>query len=187
MAGKKYRDDYRLTERVDARGRIRQEAEYVGAEYRWRLEPGIVLRERRRALAACAVGAAAYIGALLPRSAASHEFYIALPFVFAALPLGLILGLLLSLPGGGAPLRRRTADRLANRYPGSAVFIVVLSAASLLGEGIWALRGGELSAGDAVFCVCAAVLAAAGVYLLKKRRSFDTREIETVSSIPSAF
>ena len=35
MAGKKYAKDYRLTDSLDERGRIRTETEYIGAYYRF--------------------------------------------------------------------------------------------------------------------------------------------------------
>ena len=175
MAKKKYRDDYRLTERIDDRGRTRRDIEYIGGHYRYILAPAALRRDRRSVLAVCGIGAAAFICALLPRSAASNTIYITLPFAFTALPLGIAIETVLSAPRGEEPLERRQADRLKNRYPAAAISIAALSAVSLLGEGIYALRGGPLSGGDGVFALCAALLAACGVFLWNKRRSFDTR------------
>ena len=176
MARNRYESDYRLTERVDPRGRVRRDAEYIGTEYRYVLEPAALRRARRGVLIACAAGAAAFIGALLPHSAASHTIYITLPFVFTALPLGIAAETVLSAPRGGGTLERRQADRLSNRFPAAAAFIVILCGIALIGEGVRALTGGDLSAGDAVFSACAALEAACGVFLLNKRRSFDTRK-----------
>lgn len=176
MAGKKYTNDYRLTERVDDRGRVRRETEYVGPRYRAVLGPDDFRRQRRLALFVCAAGFAAFAAALVPRSAASHRAYIALPFVFSVLPLGIAGETLLSVPRDGGALERRQADRLANRYPAAALFVVLLCAAALIGEGAYALSGGALSAGDAVFSLFAALYGACGVFLFRKRRSFDTRK-----------
>jgi len=176
MARKKYMGDYRLTERVDTRGRIHKDYEYAGPVYYYALEKNALNRQRRAALLICVIAAAAFIAALLPHSAASGTFYITLPFVFAALPLGILTELLLSSPKGGQTLERRQADRLQNRYPAASMFIAALCAVSLAGEGIYALTGGRLSGGDAVFSVCAALMGACGVLLFNKRRSFDTRK-----------
>ena len=176
MARKKYMGDYRLTERVDTRGRIHKDLEYTGPVYYYALEENALNRQRRAVLMICAVAAAAFIGALIPHSAASGTFYITLPFVFAALPLGILTELILSAPKGGQTLERRQADRFENRYPAASVFITALCAVSLAGEGIYALAGGELSGGDAVFSACAALMGACGVLLFNKRRSFDTRK-----------
>lgn len=176
MARKNYMSDYRVTERVDERGRVHKDIEYAGPLFRYAGEPSAVDRERRFALILCAVGAAAFIAALVPRSAASGTFYITLPFVFAALPLGLVFATVLSAPKGDKTLERKQAERLQNRYPAAAMFVILLCAVSLTGEGIFGLRGGVYSAGDAVFSLCAAISGACGGLLFHKRRSFDTRK-----------
>ena len=55
MAKKKYRDDYRLTERIDDRGRTRRDIEYIGGHYRYILAPAALRRDRRSVLAVCCV------------------------------------------------------------------------------------------------------------------------------------
>lgn len=176
MAKNKYISDYRLEERVDSRGRVRKDYVYVGEHFRFCLEPAALRQERRHVLILCAVGVAAFVAALMPASAASHTAYITLPFIFAALPLGIVIETVISAPVGEALLERRQADRLANRYPAASIFILLLSVVSLLGEGVFGLRGGHYVPGDAVFSLCAALLASCGGFLLHKRRSFDTRK-----------
>lgn len=176
MAKKDYYSDYRVVERVDERGRRRKDFEYIGAPYRCMAEGEELRREKRRAVIAGVLGYIAYVVALLPASAASHTIYITLPFVFAALPLGIALKQTVTLPTD-KPLERRTAERLADHYPAAALFTSVLPLLALAGEGVCALKGGVLTSGDALFSICAALLAACGVYLFIKRRSFDTRKI----------
>jgi len=85
MARKKYMKDYRLVETVDERVRIRTDYEYIGPDLRYARGLETALRERRRALIACGVGALAFLGGLVPRSGASFTLYVILPYVFAAL------------------------------------------------------------------------------------------------------
>ena len=175
MGRNKYINDYRLEETREPGGR-RRTLTYIGGAYEYVLAPEAVRRERKAVLLLGAVGWALFLCALLPYSAASRKAYIVLPFLFNALSLGIVTGTVLSAPKPGAPMERRQAEGLSNRYPAASVFTVILSAASLLGEGIYGLAGGEYAPGDAVFSLCAALLAVCGAILLKKRRSFDTRK-----------
>lgn len=174
---RKYLSDYRVTERVDAAGRVRREREYIGGRYCYALGPAALKRAKTQALVLCAVGWASFAAALMPDSAASRTFYAVFPFLFAAIPIGLVTEIVLSAPKGEEPMERRQADKLTDRYPAAAVFIVILSALSLVGEGVYGLLGGAYMTGDIVFSLCSAFLAMCGVLLLIKRRSFDIRRI----------
>lgn len=176
MARNQYYKDYRVVERVDERGRLRRESEYTGDPYRCAAEGAALRKEKRRALAVCGLGFVLFVVALLPFSAAAQRAYVILPFVFSALPLGILAEMLFSLPAD-RPLDRRMADRLANRYPAGALFLILLPGFALAGEGAAALGAGGFTAGDGVFAACAAGLVGCGLYLFKKRRSFDTRRI----------
>ena len=175
MAINKYVRDYRLVETVDERGRLRTVHEYVGAAYVY-TDAAAFAAAKRTAGVLCALGWLCFLGAMLPDSMAMRRLYIALPFIFSALPLALLTETVLSAPAPGGTLERRHADRLRNRYPASAAFTVILPAVCLIGEAVSVLPGAEPRWGDAVFSLCAAVLAACGVILYKKRRGFDTRQ-----------
>ena len=174
MARRKYIKDYRLVETVDEHGRIRTDYEYIGASYRYACGPETAKKERRRALAACGAAWLAFVGGLLPRSAGSFVFYIALPYAFTALPLGLATALLLDSDGWkGETFRRRHGERMENRYPPVCLFWAVLPVISLLGMLVCLLRKSPpLTGGDAVFSLCALVLCAAGVFAFSRRGSF---------------
>ncbi len=178
MARRKYIKDYRLVETVDERGRIRTDYEYIGAAYRYACGPEAAKRERRLVLAACAVGWLAFLGGLLPRSAGSHVFYISLPYVFTALPLGLVTALLLDAAGRGKTFQRRHADRMTNVYPPACLFWALLPLISLLGTLVCLLRKSpDLTGGDAVFSLCAAVLCAAGFLAFSRRGRFAPEKL----------
>ncbi|MBR1780976.1 MAG: hypothetical protein IJ751_06200, partial [Oscillospiraceae bacterium] len=130
MARNKFIRDYRLTERTDERGKTRRDYAYVGDAYHYVFPADAVRRTKRNLLICCAVGFAAFLGALLPRSAAAYIIYITLPFVFSALPLGIAAEAVLTAPRPDRPMERRQADKLENRLPAAAVFVVILPAVS---------------------------------------------------------
>ncbi|MDO5709322.1 MAG: hypothetical protein Q4G41_04320, partial [Coriobacteriales bacterium] len=57
------------------------------------------------------------LAALVPVSAAMRTLAIALPFAFAAMPLALTAGTVISLFREKPPFEHRHADRLENRAP----------------------------------------------------------------------
>ena len=174
MVRKKYIRDYRLLETIDERGRIRSEYEYIGGDYVYILGADAVRREKRTLLAVIAVGWAAFVGALLPSAEGMRALYVALPFLFSAVPLGMMTDALISA-AKSEPLRHQQADILEKRYPPSALWTSILSGAALLGELARLLTGGETNGGDGVFALCAAVLIAVGVFAFSRRGRFACR------------
>ena len=175
MARNKYIRDYRLIETVDERGRIRSDYEYIGGDYVYVLGADAVRREKMILLAAIAVGWLAFVGALLPDAAGMRALYVVLPFLLAAIPLGVMTDTLLSAAPKEEPLRRQQADMLANRYPPAAAGTAILSGAALLGGLVRLLAGAERNAGDIVFLAAAAVLAAVGSFAFSRRGRFACR------------
>ena len=175
MARKKYIRDYRLVETIDERGRIRSDYEYIGSDYVYVLGADAVRREKRTLLLLIVVGWAAFLGALVPNAAGMHAVYVALPFLFAAVPLGVMTDTLLSAAPKAEPLRHQQADMLENRFPPSALWTAILSGAALLGELVRLLVGAERTGGDALLLAGAAVLAAVGIYAYSRRGRFACR------------
>ena len=175
MARKKYIRDYRLIETIDERGRIRSDYEYIGGDYVYVLGADAVRREKRTLLALLAVGWLAFVGALLFEAAGMRALYVILPYLFAAIPLGVMTDTLLSAAPKNEPLRHQQADMLANRYPPAAVGTTILSGAALLGEVIRLLAGADGNAGDIALIAAAALLAALGIYAFSRRGRFACR------------
>lgn len=175
MARKKYIRDYRLVETVDERGRIRSDYEYIGEKYYYALGPETARREKGRVLAAVIAGWLAFAGALIPNAAGMRVVYVALPFVFSALPLGILTGTVLTALPAAEPLRHQQADMLENRYPPAALWAAVLPAVSLLGQAARLILGGGLNGGDLVFVLGAALLTASGAYAFSRRDRFACR------------
>lgn len=173
MARKKYIKDYRLVETVDERGRIRTDYEYIGTEHRFARGPETARRARRRVLIACGIGWLAFLGGLLPRSAASFTMYVTLPYLFTALPMGILTALLMPAEGWKEPLRRQQADRLENRYPPAALTWALLPLIALIGELVCLMRGEPaMTGGDILFAVFALCVSGAGVFAFSRRRDF---------------
>lgn len=176
MARKKFIRDYRLVETIDGRGRIRSDYEYIGSDYFYVQGAETVRREKKAVLAAVTAGWLAFAGALIPDSSGMHALYVALPFLFAAIPLGLLTDTLLSAAPRTEPLRHQQADMLENRYPPASLWTAILPAASLLGQLVRLLLGGGMNGGDGVFILCAAVLTACGIFAFSRRGRFVCRE-----------
>lgn len=177
MAGKKHIKDYRLVETVDERGRIHTSHEYIGSYYRFALEADELRREKRLYLALCAVAAAAFLAALVPRSAATRTLYTALPFVFSALPLGIAVEALVTVFRAKPPLESIHVTRLERRVPASLLSAAVLSGVSLPGELVSLFIGVSMTAGDIVFSLCAAVECAACLWMFTRRGRLSVTEI----------
>ena len=162
MVRKKYIRDYRLVETVDEQGRIRSDYEYIGEEYVYCLGVDAVRRERRLALGFTAAGWLAFVGGLIPNAAGMRVLWVALPYLFAALPLGILTDTLLTAAPDAEPLRRQQA--------------AILSGAALAGELIRSLFAGAFPLGDVLFSLCAAVLCAAPVCVFSRRTRFSCRK-----------
>ena len=176
MAINRYVKDYRLVETVDERGRIKTEYEYIGSRYEYVSDRPTLMKNRRIIVALCCVSWFIFIAALVPFSASMRKIYISMPFLFSALPLGILTEVLISAPVHGKPIERRQAERLSNRWPAAAFFMMLLDGISFLGAVVSILAGMEYQSGDGYFLVFAAVLTACGIILFIKRRSFDTRK-----------
>lgn len=175
MARKKYIRDYRLVETIDERGRIRSDYEYIGSDYFYVLGAASVRKDKKAVLTAVVVGWLAFIGALIPSASGMRALYVALPFLFAAVPLGIVTDTLLSSAPAEEPLRHQQADMLENRYPPAALCAAILPAAALVGQIVRLLLGAG-NGGDLIFCLCAAVLAVCGGFAFSRRGRFLCRE-----------
>lgn len=173
MARKHYARDYRLIDSVDERGHIRTDTEYIGAYYRYTGGYEAAQAARKR-LWVSALGAGfCFLLALLPRSTASLTMYVTLPFLFAALPLGLLLAALYRLRQLGQRLDRRAADIVNDHLPARCLALFLLPLLALAGEGIALLRGAAFLPGDALFLAGALGCAGCGLVCFKARRALE--------------
>ena len=169
MAINRYVKDYRIVEEFNARGRVKTSYEYIGEPYYFTADKKEVSAAKKKSIAACVAAWICFIAALIPVSVSMHTLYIAVPFAFAALPLGILTDLIASVFSLKEPLEHRQADRLNVRFPLLTLSIMVLDGMALLGILINLIRGIAPAAGDAVFIPCAAALWACGGFAFRQR------------------
>ena len=172
MAANKYSRDYRLIEEFIEKGRVRTDYEYIGDYWSFEKDEKTVAEEKRRAFLCVLFAGAAFVMSLLPYSGMMHRLYIALPFVFTALPLFMTADLVTALQRYKEPMEHRFADKLNNSYPARTLAMLYLSAAALIGEFVYILTSGVKAPGDAVMAICTAVLVICSFLLFRKRTVF---------------
>ena len=170
MSRNRYIKDYRLVEAVSEKGRIHTDYEYIGPVYWFQGDGAFVRRTLRKALGLILVGWVLFVAAMIPVSQAMRTFYVSFPFFFAAVPLTALTGMVAGVLAAGEKLEHRHADKMENRYPPNALFLFLLPAVSLIGEGILAAAGGKMEAGDAVFTAAAAIMCCCGFWLFRLRK-----------------
>ena len=174
MARRKYLKDYRIVETLNERGGIRTSSEYVGRPYRFR-DPQAAEGMKKLLPGLCILSWLAFIAALLPDSAASRTVYVSIPFLFAAIPLGMLTERAITLLRGRLPLEHRSADRYNNWIGGGSLMTALLSGISLAGELIsFCIGGRDFTWGDAVFAAGALILLCCGLVLRRGRDRLQT-------------
>lgn len=168
MARRKYLKDYRIVETLNDRGGIRSDSEYIGPAYRFR-DPKAAESMKQLLPGLCILSWLGYIAALLPYSAASGIFYVSLPFLFSAIPLGMLTERAISLLRGKTPIEHRSADRYNNWIGGASLMMALLSGISLAGELIsFCIGMRDCVWGDAVFAVGSLVLLCCGIVIRRR-------------------
>ena len=174
MAKKKYVRDYEFSDTLDSKGRVKSVPVYVGAYFRF-CDPAAAKKSGRALVAAALLGWLAYIMALWLPSGAGKLMYVILPFVFAVIPLWYVSTATVALLRAEDKLKRAEAEKISGNLPSASIFGIILTAVSLLAEGITAVAAPEkLNTADVAFAVGAAVLCAAFALAFSRRRSVAT-------------
>ncbi|MBE5784791.1 MAG: hypothetical protein E7330_03240 [Clostridiales bacterium] len=135
----RYVDDYRAVSVMDARGKVRQKAIYIGewvcplvgeAEY-------TAFLQRARLLTAAAV--AGLIAALAVNHAAYETMYVAVPLVMALFPAAYLIMGACSLQKKAAPMEKLHFIKGLQRVRHSAMGVFVMSCIVLLGKLVFRL------------------------------------------------
>ena len=170
MAKNRYAKDYRIVETWDARGRVKVASEYIGKPYRFQEDAQCISKEKAKLLLLCVLGWAGFLGALILYSESMRRLYVALPFVFTAIPLTVLTDIVFSFRKMKEPLEHRHEDRMNNRYPFVSVMTAILGSFSLGGAVVNLLAGGHVSAGDYVFFLGDAAVILAGTAAFRDRK-----------------
>ena len=172
MAKGKYNRDYRLIEEFRENGRVRTDYEYIGDPWFFRSDEKTVEAERKKALGLAILAAAAFVLALIPYSGMMHKLWLALPFVFSAIPIFLTCDLVISMQKWKNPMEHRNADKLNNSYPPRTLAIAYLSGIALVTEIIYLLQNGFAIPGDKIMLICTAVMLWSALMLFRMREKF---------------
>lgn len=174
MSRRKYLKDYRIVETLNDRGGIQSSSEYIGQKFRFR-DPAGAERMKKLLPALCALCWLAYAAALLPHSAAGNTAYVSLPFLFTAIPLGMLSERAAALLTRKPPLERRSADRFQNWTGGASMMAAILAGLSLAGELIMLLfASASPEKGDAVFAAGALTILLCAAAIRRRRLRLQT-------------
>lgn len=178
MVSRKYVKDYKLSETVTDRGRIKTESIYVGGDY-YLAASESAIGSLRRLFSVCALLAwCGFVAALLPVSRGSHLMYVALPHALAALPLFLMSECVWYMRAGRGPYTHERADKISRELPVRAAFTAALAAASLVGLLIALIVSPEkMLPGDIVFAVSDAVVSACGILVFTRRNMLYVKKL----------
>ena len=175
MSRRKYLKDYRIVETLNDRGGIRSDSEYIGPAYCFQ-DPKAAESMIKLLPGLCTLSWLGFLAALIPFSAASGIFYVILPFLFSAIPLGMLTERAIALLKGTSRLERRSADRFNDWIGGASLMTAVLAGISLAGEIIcFCVDGGRFVTGDAVFTAGAAILLGSGLAIYRRRTRLRTK------------
>lgn len=179
MVSRKYVKDYRLEDSLDARGRFRSKAVYIGGDYGFERPEQATARAKWTVFGLSFGSCLLFIGALLPNSLAARTMYCVLPLAASAVPLAIGMMGAYALVTAREPFRREQADKISQRLPIAALLTLIFSGVALLGFcGMALFSEGVMLPGDAVFAALSAGLAVASALLLWLSRRFKTHKLE---------
>ncbi len=180
MAKYRFKKDYELEESFSASGRVKKSSVYIGDPCFFVEGADAAAAQAKRCLVLCVAAWVCFIGSMCFVSDAMRRLYVALPFVFSGVPLALVTTHVLALKDMREPLERRHMDRLNNRFPAAAMFLVMFALFALAGEGVGlviaAVRDGRalsalFSPGEIAFIVGCCGLLFCGLRLFAARRA----------------
>lgn len=175
MSKGKYIKDYRLLETIEASGRIRTDYEYIGPDYRFCLPKEEIEKTSRVLMVLGFVSAVLFIIALFPNSKSMRTWFVAVPFAFAALPLGMLIDALISLSVSGKNLERRQADKFSEGIPARFLAAGILTGISSIGA-LVSVISGKTFGSDWLFIICAICISAGCIYGFSLRRKLAVRK-----------
>ncbi len=178
MVTRKYVKDYKFSESVTEGGKIKTEAVYVGDYFRF-VDPKAAAKIRKYLLPLTILAWILYIIPLFPLTAAMHLMYVALPYAFAALPLGYLTASAVWFLRDKEPLVRSQADKISTRIPICTTWTMILTGIALVGEIVTAIADpGRMLVWDIAFSVCTAAVFGIAVWVFSHRADLKTKKTE---------
>ena len=175
MVSKKYLGDYRLENRRDPKnGKVKTVPEYCGEWFGFERGADEVHRMKRLCLALTAVVELLFLMVLLLNAPCGRIYYVMLPFAAMVFPAFFLAAGCLRVLTAGEKITREHRDKLSRRMNVCPAFLALLSALSLAGHVLYAVRTG-LTAGDAVSLAAAAGILVCAAALLRIREGLRLR------------
>lgn len=181
-SGGKYVDDYVVAEETDQTDRRKTRVRYAASWYCVTTDPERAKRILYAVLILGAAAAGAVLASLMISHSSSRSGWVGVTQAAAVIPLlTLILGLF-RLPFRLRPMERKQYYEGIIRVDRSALGILILSAATIGGEIVFRVRGGELLCpwGDVLFpaLFAGAIVACAVILFLLSRLEIEERPNE---------
>ncbi len=177
MVSKKYLGDYRLENRRDPKtGKIKTVPEYCGEWFGFEHGADEVRRTKRLCLALTAAVEVLFLTVLLLNAPCGRIYYVMLPFAAMVFPAFFLAAGCLRVLTAGEKITREHRDKLSRRMNVCPAFLALLSALSLAGHVLYAVRTG-LTAKDAISLAAAAGILACAAVLLKTRDGLSLKKV----------
>lgn len=177
MVSKKYLGDYRLENRRDPKtGKIRTVPEYRGEWFAFEHGADEVRRTKRLCVGLTAIVEILFLTVLLLNAPCGRIYYVMLPFAAMIFPAFFLAAGCLRVLTAGEKITREHRDRLSRRMNVCPAFLALLSALSLAGHVLYAVRTG-LTARDAVSLASAAGILVCAAALLRIREGLRLRRV----------
>lgn len=169
MARNRYAKDYRLIETWNEKGKLKVSYEYIGDSYHFTADQQTVKSTKTKLLLLCLAGWAGFLVPLFVYASGMHTLYVALPFIFSAVPLTLLTDLTVSFLQMKEPLEHRHADRMNSRFPLAALMTALFPLFALCGQAVNLFMQKPLVSGDYVLMAGGLLLFASGALSFRLR------------------
>lgn len=141
MAKKSYADDYETVITTDEKGNDKKTAIYRGDYFEFVNDEEDILRFKQISILLVAVIIVLHIGAGFVNNRGMYQFYVALPYVIAFLPLIYLTMEVLRLPKEKRKFRRDEIGLSFDRMKPTSIILFILLVIGLLGESAFLLVG----------------------------------------------
>lgn len=173
MSAKKYVSDYRLDYQLKPGGGLRGVPVYIGSYYTLKADPQEISRLKPRLAILAGLSLALLISQLFLTPFLQGGFtLLAIPMAFALIPTWLICRAVWLLHTVKLPATREKKDKISNSFPAGTLFLMVLSAAVLLGLLAQMIVFG-FRLPTVLYGLDAAALALCGVLLFRRRNALE--------------
>ena len=178
MVSRKYTADYRLENSVDPKtGKIVTKPVYKGEWHSFSADDQTVRTMRRVFPALTAAAVLAFVIALLLNTPVTRHIYVLLPFAACVFPLFYLCAGCLRLVRAEPLMTREHSDKTGARLSSSSLFLLILMAASAIGQIVVFCREG-IDGCDIVFFVCTLIVLAAAAAMFCLRRHVRSAPVD---------